>query len=186
MKVLIQNKIDYRLQENLRSKLSPTPLFQLVQKRMDEMSFPSQAFLSSFFSYAFAMLFIDGEIHKKELAYIRHITNLNFACSENTLDSLIDLGLFLGERNQYPSEHLKIFAEVMKITTHTKCKPSLMTFFTNLARADDSIHPMENVLLSQLFETFNVKNKFKAIISQAQGIDGSIETIPASKWQQKV
>jgi uncharacterized tellurite resistance protein B-like protein len=165
-------------------RLKQSPLYFSIKQICSTIKLEDLLFITSYLGTAFSLIASDGDIHEKEVSYIRSQFTLWYALEEDTINTLFDISIYLTEKKAHTEAYNLIYTEILSKLFDKQEKETFTIMLLNLAEKDDNISPLELLIVDKISETFDFDNETLANLkNQANGIDGSFKIIKsASSW----
>jgi uncharacterized tellurite resistance protein B-like protein len=163
------------------------PICFFIKKICKNLPESDLLFITSYLGLTFALISSDGEIHEKEVNYIKHEFSCWFEFNPKTIDMLIDLNIYISETKRLDYNLNDHYIDLLCLFLNIDEKINFTKILMNLAATDSHLSPFELMIIDKTTKKFNFKeNQVKDIKEKALGLDGSYKIIRSSSiWKDK-
>ncbi len=165
-------------------KLAQSPLFYFIKQSCPNTQIDDLLFITSYLGTAFSFIASDNVVHEKEVSYIKSEFKQWYDLRTKTVDTLIDINIYLLEKKTQTEKFNDLFLEILSKLFDKQEKERFTIMLFNLADSDSDVSPIELLLVEKISKAFDLgQDKVNDIKDQAIGLDGSFKIIrSASTW----
>jgi uncharacterized tellurite resistance protein B-like protein len=178
------NDVSHEIIIGQMNKFKDNPISFFIGKICKNLPNKDLLFITSYLGLSFSLIAADGEIHEKEVNYIKHEFSSWFQFEKQTIEMLIDLNIYISETKNLSDELNDHYINLLNLFLNSQERKNFATILINLAATDEKLSPLELNIINKVTDKFEFKEQLvNEIKDSALGLDGSYKIVHSSqKW----